>query len=146
MIVDIVLLIVFFLEFLDFFCLVLVFSNGSFTLFRLRFFLKIPNRELDKLINHQPFDFFDERVDNFNSVINFFETAQKFKELNNLFVKRPLIVILSLFLGQLSPENGQELRFEEDFMQSYQNLDNKQKDLRLSISEPDSIFNFQLIC
>ncbi len=61
--------------------------------------------------------------------------------MNDLFI----ILTEPVFLCQLPFEELNKLRFQEDLMQSDQDLNDHQEDLTQGIDKPDSIFDFEIL-
>ena len=61
-------------------------------------------------------------------------------------MKRPFTVAFAFFFCQFPSQNSQKLRFQEDFMECNETFNDEKEDFRLSVSEPDAVFNLKLIC
>lgn len=89
------------------------------------FFLKIPNWKSHKLFFHEFLYLFEEGINNFDFVINFFQASQIFEQLNKFLVQKSLLFLNALLLFKFSHQNFDEFILQENFMKADEALDNE---------------------
>ncbi len=118
---------------------------AAFGLLRLRFLLQVPHVESFQHWGQKPFDLTNEGRDGFSFRIEEENASEILKKTDEVFVeyfRGLLLVAAPVFLRELSFEQFDELRFQENFVQRNQNLYYHQHDFAQRVSEPHPVFYF----